>query len=52
MNGEHMTDFHPVHTIYGWKTAFRRAGVTYHLPTVTHTRDDYLEAITVVIAVL
>lgn len=40
-----ITDFHPVHTIYGWKTVFRRAGVTYHLPTVGHTKDDYLEAI-------
>ena len=42
-----ITDFHPVHTIYGWKTAFRRAEVTYQLPTVGYTRDDYLEAITV-----
>jgi ubiquinone/menaquinone biosynthesis C-methylase UbiE len=41
-----ITDFHPVHTIYGWKTAFRRAEVTYQLPTVGYTRDDYLEAIT------
>ncbi|MDQ2713357.1 MAG: class I SAM-dependent methyltransferase [Chloroflexota bacterium] len=47
-NGGHLliTDFHPVHTIYGWKTAFKRAGVTYHLPTVVYTRDDYLEAVT------
>ncbi|MHB8595238.1 MAG: class I SAM-dependent methyltransferase [Ktedonobacteraceae bacterium] len=41
-----ITDFHPVHIIYGWKTAFRRAEVTYQLPTVGYTRDDYLEAIT------
>jgi ubiquinone/menaquinone biosynthesis C-methylase UbiE len=41
-----MTDFHPVHTIYGWNTAFRRAGVKYRLPVMEHTRDDYLEAIT------
>ncbi|HLJ32394.1 MAG TPA: class I SAM-dependent methyltransferase [Ktedonobacteraceae bacterium] len=41
-----ITDFHPVHTIYGWKTAFRRAEVTYQLPTVGYTRDNYLEAIT------
>jgi ubiquinone/menaquinone biosynthesis C-methylase UbiE len=41
-----MTDFHPVHTIYGWNTAFRRAGVKYRLPIMEHTRDDYLEAIT------
>jgi ubiquinone/menaquinone biosynthesis C-methylase UbiE len=47
-NGGHLfiTDFHPVHTIYGWKTAFKRAGVTYHLPTVAYTKDDYLEAVT------
>ncbi len=41
-----ITDFHPVHTIYGWNTAFRRAGVKYRLPTIGHTRDDYLKAIT------
>jgi ubiquinone/menaquinone biosynthesis C-methylase UbiE len=41
-----MTDFHPVHSIYGWNTAFRRAGVKYRLPIMEHTRDDYLEAIT------
>ncbi len=40
-----ITDFHPVHTLYGWKTMFRRAGVSYHLPTVGHTKDDYLETI-------
>lgn len=40
-----ITDFHPVHTLYGWRTAFRQAGVVYHLPTVGHTRDDYLETI-------
>lgn len=45
--GGHMlvTDFHPVHTLYGWQTAFKRAGVTYHLPTMPYTKDDYLEAI-------
>ena len=41
-----ITDFHPVHTIYGWKTAFKRAGVTYHLPTVAYTKNEYLEAVT------
>jgi ubiquinone/menaquinone biosynthesis C-methylase UbiE len=40
-----ITDFHPVHTIYGWRTAFKLAGVIYHLPTVGYTKDDYLEAI-------
>lgn len=46
-NGGHLliTDFHPVHTIYGWNTAFKRAGVIYHLPTVAYSKDDYLEAI-------
>ena len=46
-NGGHLliTDFHPVHTIYGWRTTFKRAGVTYNLPTVAYTRDDYLEAV-------
>lgn len=40
-----ITDFHPDHILYGWRTAFQQAGVTYHLPTVGHTRDDYLETI-------
>ncbi|GHO78546.1 hypothetical protein KSD_63170 [Ktedonobacter sp. SOSP1-85] len=40
-----ITDFHPNHTLYGWRTAFRSAGVLYHLPTVERTKDDYLEAI-------
>lgn len=41
-----ITDFHPVHILYGWRTAFRRADVIYHLPTVGHTKEQYLEAIT------
>lgn len=41
-----ITDFHPIHTLYGWRTAFRREGVTYHLPTVGRTKDDYLKVIT------
>lgn len=41
-----ITDFHPDHTLYGWRTAFRRAGVIYHLPTVGYSRDDYLNAVT------
>lgn len=40
-----ITDFHPDHTLYGWRTAFRRAGMLYHLPTMGHTRNDYLETI-------
>ena len=41
-----ITDFHPVHIRYGWRTAFNRDGVNYRLPTVERTKDDYLEAIT------
>jgi len=40
-----ITDFHPFHTIYGWSTVFSHAGVKYRLPTIGHTRDDYLGAI-------
>lgn len=40
-----ITDFHPDHILYGWRTAFRRAEVVYHLPTVGHIREDYLETI-------
>jgi ubiquinone/menaquinone biosynthesis C-methylase UbiE len=47
-SGGHLliTDFHPVHSNYGWETSFVRAGVKYQLPTVAHTKNDYLEAIT------
>lgn len=47
-NGGHLliTDFHPVHTLYGWKTTFKRADVTYQIPTIGYTKNDYLEAIT------
>lgn len=41
-----ISDFHPVHRIYGWQTAFRREGMKYRVPTAGHTRDDYLETIT------
>ena len=41
-----ITDFHPVHVVYGWKTAFRREEVSYQIPTVGYTKDDYLKAIT------
>lgn len=41
-----ITDFHPVHLRYGWRTGFNRDGVNYRLPTVERTKDDYLEAIT------
>lgn len=41
-----ITDFHPVHVVYGWKTAFRREEVSYQIPTIGYTKDDYLKAIT------
>jgi ubiquinone/menaquinone biosynthesis C-methylase UbiE len=41
-----ITDFHPDHFLYGWKTGFRNAGVLYHVPTMGHSKNDYLEAIT------
>lgn len=41
-----ITDFHPAHTDYGWRTQFKQAGVKYLLPTMPHTREDYLNAIT------
>lgn len=41
-----ITDFHPNHIMYGWETAFRQAGIRYHIPTVGHTMNDYLETIT------
>ena len=41
-----ITDFHPNHVMYGWKTAFKRDGVKYKLPTIGHTKDDYLAGIT------
>jgi ubiquinone/menaquinone biosynthesis C-methylase UbiE len=46
-NGGHLliTDFRPVHTIYGWRTSFKRAGVKHCLPTIGYTKDDYLEVI-------
>lgn len=40
-----ISDFHPDHVLYGWRTAFRREGVIYRLPTVGHTKRGYLEAI-------
>ncbi len=41
-----ITDFHPDHILYGWKTGFRHAGVLYHIPTMGYSKNDYLEAIT------
>ena len=29
----------------GGRTAFKRTGVTYQLPTADHTKNDYLEAL-------
>jgi ubiquinone/menaquinone biosynthesis C-methylase UbiE len=40
-----ITDFHPASVHYGWRTAFRQAGVRYTLPNMAHTRETYLEAL-------
>jgi ubiquinone/menaquinone biosynthesis C-methylase UbiE len=40
-----ITDFHPGSVHYGWRTAFRQAGVRYVLPNMTHTRETYLQAL-------
>lgn len=41
-----VTDFHPDHVAYGWRTEFRDAGGTeYRLPNMNHTVGDYLGAI-------
>jgi ubiquinone/menaquinone biosynthesis C-methylase UbiE len=40
-----LTDFHPGSVRYGWRTAFRQAGVRYVLPNMAHTRETYLEAL-------
>jgi len=42
-----ITDFHPASVHYGWRTAFRQAGVRYVLPNMTHTRETYLQALAV-----
>lgn len=41
-----ITDFHPAHRLYGWRTTFKRDGVKYHLPTTGHSVEDYEHAIT------
>ena len=40
-----ITDFHPASVSYGWRTQFKRAGVKYLLPNMSHTRDNYLETV-------
>jgi ubiquinone/menaquinone biosynthesis C-methylase UbiE len=40
-----LTDFHPGSVRYGWRTAFRQAGVRYVLPNMAHTRETYLHAL-------
>lgn len=40
-----LTDFHPEAVARGWRTEFAQDDVTYYLPTVGHTRHQYLEAI-------
>lgn len=41
-----ITDFHPGSVQVGWRTQFKQEGVKYLLPNVSHTRDDYLQALT------
>lgn len=41
-----ITDFHPDCVDFGWRTRFGQAEMTYHLPNMPHTRDNYLEALT------
>ncbi len=45
--GAHLliTDVHPDFVSCGMPTQFVEDGVTYHLPNETHTRDDYLQAV-------
>lgn len=40
-----ITDFHPDVVAEGWRTAYARPGITYHLPNVSHTRAGYVDAV-------
>ena len=40
-----LTDFHPEAVARGWRTEFAQEDAIYYLPTVGHTRQQYLEAI-------
>jgi len=40
-----VTDFHPESLAQGWRTEFNEKGITYQLPNVKYTREDYLETI-------
>ncbi|HET8844543.1 MAG TPA: methyltransferase domain-containing protein [Ktedonobacteraceae bacterium] len=41
-----ITDLHPACFTYGWRGEFRHEGKRYLLPTMPHTREDYLQALT------
>lgn len=41
-----ITDLHPACFVYGWRAEFEHADLRYFMPTMPHTRDDYLEALT------
>lgn len=40
-----LTDFHPEAVARGWRTEFAQEDALYYLPTVGHTRHQYLEAV-------
>jgi hypothetical protein len=40
-----ITDFYPAAIGYGWRTSFVREGHKYMLPTMAHTREGYLAAL-------
>jgi len=41
-----ITDFHPRIIDEGWRAQFTSAGITYLLPTASHTRESYTDALT------
>ncbi|GCE30513.1 SAM-dependent methyltransferase [Dictyobacter alpinus] len=41
-----ITDFHPMSVENGWRTQFVQTGVKYLLPTMPHSVNDYLNALT------
>jgi hypothetical protein len=40
-----ITDFHPDAVGRGWRTVFAQGDEVYYLPNVTHTRQQYLDAV-------
>ena len=40
-----ITDFHPESLAQGWRTVCRMDEITYQLPNMKYTREDYLEAV-------